>query len=980
MSGELDLGAGLPGGAGLLRGTGLLRGVRFYQLHSAPRRVLEPEQPDPAPAQLFAALTAAHAELAAAPGGTGRLVVAWERRAGDPRLRVLLGGYPDFPAVVTDGSGGAGRAGAVGELVPVLYPPGSRARPVQTGPVLASWRERPAWIRCTGRPDALWNPDGPVARRPARGGFDDYVAHLGDTFVWLTIASPLPVEQVDEELAELDVRIPRLRRQENLESSRVALQRAESRFAELSRARDAGIWSVHVLVAGGSPASARSVAALLCGATDLDDLPYTLAPAGPVTSFTEAIEAVPSGASGEVPFPATTELLAALARPPKRELPGIHLVEHAEFDLTAEISGPVTLGGILDDADQPAGTFTVSTDTLNRHTFVAGATGAGKSQTVRHVLEQLHGAGIPWLVIEPAKAEYARMAGRVGDDRVTVIRPGEPDAPPVGLNPLEPEPGFPMQTHIDLVRALFLAAFEAEEPFPQVLHKALTQCYLDLGWDPVLGESRIAGVTPRHPSLGDLQRAALDVVAGIGYGREITDNVRGFIDVRIGSLRLGTPGRFFEGGHALDVADLLRHNVVLEIEDLGNDQDKAFLIGAVLIRVYEHLRTRHAATRAQLGLRHIMVIEEAHRLLKCVEPGSPAAHAVELFTALLAEIRAYGEGIVIAEQIPTKIVPDIVKNTALKIIHRLPAADDRELLGAAMNLDDAQSRHVVSLPPGRAVVFADGMDRPMRIEVPLGEARERAGAGRRAAIARTRGVTCGRLCRTSACLLREINYAGRLADDPRLILWIELLAAAHIVGRPSPRPDKAWLDRFADGVERRILECAIGHRVQAAIDGRYDGLLHYYQPESFAEHLVSVAMAYLDDGIEPCDGSEVRWQAGRYRWIDVLAALRAAPDLDHPHPDTEAWARRGLRLAGGTSAEQLDALRGHPDCWLPAPTIATGAGSPCAVNSAAARLSPAPAARQRLLEATGFLHLRTTWAASVFAAGDARDIEEGQTP
>lgn len=947
---------------------GLLRGVRFYQLLSAPRPALD-RRPDPVPAQLFAALTAAHAGLAATPGGPGRLVVAWERRAGDPTLRVLLGGYPDFPAVVN---------GAAEEPVPVLYPPGSRARAVSADRVLASWRERPAWIRCAGRPDALWNAGGPP-RRQARGGFDDYVAHLGEAFVWLTVASPLPVGQVDEELAELDVRIPLLRRQESLESSRIALRRAESRFSELSRAREVGLWNVDVLVAGDNPASARGVAALLCSATDLDDLPYTLAPAGPVTSLAEAL------AERSLAFPATTELLAALARPPKRELPGIHLIERAEFDLTAEIGGPVELGGILDDADQPAGAFTVSTDTLNRHTFVAGATGAGKSQTVRHVLEQLHRAAVPWLVIEPAKAEYARMAGRIGDDAVTVIRPGAPDAAPVGLNPLEPEPGFPMQTHIDLVRALFLAAFEAEEPFPQVLHRALTQCYLDLGWDPVLGESRIAGVTPRHPSLRDLQRAALDVVAGIGYGREITDNVRGFIDVRIGSLRLGTPGRFFEGGHALDTADLLRRNAVLEIEDLGNDQDKAFLIGAVLIRVYEHLRTRHAQGRSNAGLRHIMVIEEAHRLLKCVEPGSPAAHAVELFTALLAEIRAYGEGIVIAEQIPTKIVPDIVKNTALKIVHRLPAADDREILGAAMNLDDAQSRHVVSLPPGRAVVFAEGMDRPMRIEVPLGERRERTGTGPPAAIARTRGVTCGPLCRASACLLREINYATRLADDPRLTLWIELLAAAHIVGRPSPRPSKAWLDRFTEGVERRILECAIGHRVQVAIDSRYDGLLPYYQPESLAVHLVSVAMAYLDDGIEPCDGSEVHWQAGPYRWGDVLAALKAAPDLGHPHPDTEAWSLRGLRLSGGTTAEQLAALRRHPDSWLPAPTIATGTGSPNAVQAAAARLSPAAEHGRRLLDAIRFLNLRTNWPEAVFTAGETRTaggagtVEEGTT-
>jgi hypothetical protein len=394
--------------------------------------------------------------------------------------------------------------------------------------------------------------------------------------------------------------------------------------------------------------------------------------------------------------------------------------------------------------------------------------------------------------------------------------------------------------------------------------------------------------------------------------------------------------------------------------------------------LYEHLRTRHAAEPAepgnQLGLRHVTVIEEAHRLLKRVEPGSPAAHAVELFSALRAEVRAYVEGIVIAEQIPTKVVPDIVKNTALKIIHRLPAADDREVLGAAMNLDDAQSRQVVSLPPGRAVVFADGMDRPMRIAVPLGEAREATAAGPPAAIARPRAVTCGSLCRARACVLREINYAARLAEDPRLILWIELLTAAHIVGRPAPRPSKAWLRQFVDGVERRTLECAIGQRVQAAVGGRYQGLLRYYQPESLAEHLISVSMAFVDNGASPCDGSEVHWQAGRYRWIDVFNSLRTSPELDHPHPDTSAWAQRGLHLSAGTTAGQREELRRHPDSWLPAGTIATGTSS--AVPLAAARLSQDPDPWCRLLEATRFLDLGTTWPRSVFVAADT---EEGTT-
>ena len=215
---------------------------------------------------------------------------------------------------------------------------------------------------------------------------------------------------------------------------------------------------------------------------------------------------------------------------------------------------------------------------LNRHVFVCGATGAGKSQTVRGLLEAATAQGIPWLVVEPAKAEYRLMAARLPGTEVIRIRPGDLADPPAGINPLEPAPGpdgarFPLQTHADLVRALFLAAFEADEPFPQVLAAALTRCYETAGWDLVTGEPATPGLAPGYPVLEDLQAAAIAVVDEIGYGREITDNVRGFVTVRISSLRQGTTGRFLQGGHPLDFTALLAANVVLEIEEVGDDRE-----------------------------------------------------------------------------------------------------------------------------------------------------------------------------------------------------------------------------------------------------------------------------------------------------------------------------------------------------------------------------------------------------------------------
>jgi uncharacterized protein len=925
----------------------------FCRLEEVPLRVPPEEaehRSDPTTAHLQAALISAHAA-----GGT--VTMAWVRpRANDP-IEVLLGG--DAALGITDD-----------DLVRPLYPPGSRGRRLSRREFLSTLARFPAWLRCGGVSDVLTMapPDDPAAA--ARGTFEDYVAHLARTpFAWLVFGEPLASDAMRFELDDLSSTIPLIReRRAALEAERVELERKEARFRELARAETAGLWRVHILVGGADEGTVRRAAALLCNASELIRQPYTLRPGVDVMPFEKALESVyDAGPLGASPFRATSELLAVVARPPSRELPGIRLVAPSTFDVTPESTGELRLGTVLDEGLEPAGPFAISRATLNRHMFVCGATGAGKSQTVRGLLEALTVQGIPWLVIEPAKAEYARMAGRLrGVGEVLVIRPGEADVVPASLNPLEPEPGFPLQTHIDLVRALFLAAFEAHEPFPQVLSYALTRCYEELGWELALGQSRLVGVTPKYPSLGDLQRTAKDVVEHIGYGPEVTADVRGFIDVRLGSLRLGTPGRFFEGGHPVDVGDLLNRNVVLELEDIGNDQDKAFFIGTILIRLVEHLRQRYGRHEGTVRLRHVTVVEEAHRLLKAVDRESPAAHAVELFAGLLAEIRAYGEGIVVAEQIPSKILPDVIKNTALKVVHRLPAHDDRFSVGATMNLDEAQSEYVVTLPPGRAAAFADGMDRPLLVTMPLGEQRETAeGVTRAVAVARTRSVACGAECRARACTLREMTAARHLADDPRLILWIELFTVAHLVGERDPRPDPSWLDGLRRSAPARVLECAVGHLIQAAIDARYVGLAADYQPEALASHLGDRAGRYLHGDTTGCDGSEVQWQAGRFRWVDVVRALqRAGGDRGRRHPDSDQWTRRGLDLQGTTMDEQLSELRRHPSSWLPTYRTITGAGDPPATERAAARLSSNADPIQRLLQATTFLSFAWPWPAA----------------
>src|SRR6202022_4561264 len=140
-----------------------------------------------------------------------------------------------------------------------------------------------------------------------------------------------------------------------------------------------------------------------------------------------------------------------------------------------------------------------------------------------------------------------------------------------------------------------------------------------------------------------------------------------------------------------------------------------------------------------------------------------ASRSVEQFASLLAEVRAYGEGLVVVEQIPSKLVPDVIKNSAVKVVHRLPALDDRETVGATMNVTDAQSEFLVNLQEGTAAVFTDRMDFPIltlmpdRVDAEKGS-RRCAGPGR---LVGRFSAACGELCQTAACSLEQMRRADR---------------------------------------------------------------------------------------------------------------------------------------------------------------------------------------------------------------------------
>lgn len=79
----------------------------------------------------------------------------------------------------------------------------------------------------------------------------------------------------------------------------------------------------------------------------------------------------------------------------------------------------------------------------------------------------------------------------------------------------------------------------------------------------------------------------------------------------------------------------------------------------------------------------------------------------DIFSNILSEIRSLGEGFMILDQVPTRLIPDVIKNTNYKICHKMPSIDDCAVLTQALALRDDQKGIIPMLEQGHAIIAGD---------------------------------------------------------------------------------------------------------------------------------------------------------------------------------------------------------------------------------------------------------------------------------
>ncbi len=344
--------------------------------------------------------------------------------------------------------------------------------------------------------------------------------------------------------------------------------------------------------------------------------------------------------------------------------------------------------------------FNLKSDRLKEHILVAGRSGSGKTNLTFVLMEGIMASRIKVLALD-WKRGYRDLVGRHKSLRVFTI--GR-DVAPFRFNPLIPPAGCEPHLWIKLVVDVIASAYLGGEGVISLLVAGLDHLYAQFG---VFDETQTG-----WPTIQDLlawlrtaklkgraamwQASAERILLGMTYGE------------------YGAVLNTQDNSH---VAELLDHNVVLEMDGLSSASDKVMFSEALTLYLYRH----RLGQGPQKKLTNVIVLEEAHNLL--LKKSTESKESV--LETSIRMVRQYGLGYVFVDQSASLLSKVAFANSYATLALSQKLRSDVQAIAGAMNLTDEQKQALSTLPVGTAVVrLADEHPEPFLVRIPLCPVRE----------------------------------------------------------------------------------------------------------------------------------------------------------------------------------------------------------------------------------------------------------------
>jgi hypothetical protein len=313
-------------------------------------------------------------------------------------------------------------------------------------------------------------------------------------------------------------------------------------------------------------------------------------------------------------------------------------------------------------------------------------------------------------MFNPVKSYEARLMLHLFED-VRIFTCGRADLFNLLFNLWNPPKNVPLSKWVDRVVQAWTLWLPNDPVISMHFEKVVYAMYKRCRWNIKTNrKGRPILITDLIETLEDEQKK-------LQYGAEVSSNIFGALVERIKLImRKHKLVSVFSTKTGITIDELLSHPTIIDMDALPK-HDKTLLMGILTAAICEYKLANPTEE-----LTNVLILDEANYLLGRVNASGEAysgaqLQAISAFTEMLRVVGGTGLGVIIADQSPTSLVPEVMKIVVNMIIHALSGKEDRELVGNYTRCTEAQIDHIAGMPPGEAVVYLQHEGTPKNVKM-----------------------------------------------------------------------------------------------------------------------------------------------------------------------------------------------------------------------------------------------------------------------
>ena len=349
--------------------------------------------------------------------------------------------------------------------------------------------------------------------------------------------------------------------------------------------------------------------------------------------------------------------------------------------------------------------FKLSISDLERHMFICGSTGSGKTNFHQRFLIRLDNIlNVPFLLCE-FKGEYTYLQKKIKD--VLLLKPGNN----FFINIFNPEDTEP-KVHAERLFQAFRSGmkFEDKEFTPQ-----MERVFVDILVQMCKNEKNRNWEAFKRLSKEYLSKnSSIFNGANTRGGWTIEQSIFA-IENRIRRYCTGTLSEIFVKKIGMKVKDIFNYKVIVDLSsilNLGGDKiDALFFLNMLLKYLYDENIER--GSKNYRGIKHITILEDSQYFApQELSSKSEITTYVEDIALLL---RGTGECLITLATRPA-LSEEILANCGVLISFKEHM--QKALLGQLLNLEDYQERYLSELELGQCIIRVNSIEQPFSLIVP----------------------------------------------------------------------------------------------------------------------------------------------------------------------------------------------------------------------------------------------------------------------